>query len=77
MMVLFNDMLQRLADSQARTLLYVILATFASVCAARCEHRHSPYLPWCRTRIAAATVISATGCLGDPAAHDDHHDRGD
>ena len=28
MMVLFNDMLQRLADSQLRTLFYVVLATF-------------------------------------------------
>lgn len=65
MMVLFNDMLQRLADSQARTLFYVILATFVMFVLLL----RAPYLAVLAlvpNVIAAATVISVMGYLSIP-----------
>ena len=65
MMVLFNDMLQRLAESQSRTLLYVIGATFLMfVLLLRAPLL--AILALIPNLVAAATVVSVMGYLSIP-----------
>lgn len=65
MMVLFNDMLQRLAQSQAQTLLYVVLATF-TMFVLLLRAPVLAVLALIPNVIAAASVVSVMGYLSIP-----------
>lgn len=65
MLVLFNDMLQQLADSQRQTLLYVVLATFFMF-ALLLRSMALAVLALIPNVIAAAAVIAVMGYAGIP-----------
>jgi predicted RND superfamily exporter protein len=65
MMVLFNDMLERLAESQRQTLLYVIVATFFMF-ALLLRSLPMAFLALIPNVIAAATVTSVMGYMNIP-----------